>query len=121
MQNVVIIGASDNPGRYSYLANKLLIENGYNVFLVNPFKTMIDGNVCYRSVAEVPGPIDTITVYVNSNRLKEHIEDIIKLKPKRLIFNPGAEAPNIYDSLSDNGIDYLEACTLVLLRTGQFE
>jgi len=121
MQNVVIIGASDKPDRYSYLANKMLIANGHNVFLVNPFKTTIDGTMCYRSVAEVPRPIDTITVYINSSRLKEHVKDIIELNPKRLIFNPGTEAPAIYSNLSDNGIYYIEACTLVLLRTGQFE
>jgi predicted CoA-binding protein len=64
--------------------------------------------------------IDTITLYVNPDLLKNYIDEIIRIKPRRVIFNPGTEISEIEEIFEKQGIQTIEACTLVMLRTGQF-
>ena len=123
-QLVVIIGASDKPHRYANIAMHSLIEHGHDVYLVNPFKSEIEGVPCYRSVAEIADTltdeIDTVTLYVNPTRFQDHIDEVIKARPKRIIMNPGTEDAELEKRLSEAGINVLRACTLVMLNTGQF-
>ena len=123
-QLVVIIGASEKPHRYANMAMHSLIEHGHEVRLVNPFKSVIEGYPCYRSVAdiadEVADEIDTVTLYVNPARFHDHIDEVIKARPKRIIMNPGTEDTELEERLSSAGINVLRACTLVMLNTGQF-
>jgi predicted CoA-binding protein len=119
-QVVGIIGASDNPERYAYLAAESLERNGFEVVLVNPFKQSIHGKPCYKRLHDAPLKIDSVSVYVNSARFTEHLESVIESKPKRIVFNPGAEAPDSYQILRENNIEVIEDCTLVMLDTGQF-
>lgn len=119
-QTVAIIGASDKPDRYAHKAAEMLESHGHQVVLVNPFKESIEGERCLNDVAEFEGPVDTVTVYVNAGRFQEHLTSILLKKPRRVIFNPGAEAPESYPALEQNGVEVEEACTLVLLNTGQF-
>lgn len=119
-QTVAIIGASDKPDRYAYKAADLLKEHGHQVVLVNPFKESINGEPCLEDVNQAEGGIDTVTVYVNGDRFKTHLASVLLKQPRRVIFNPGAEAPDSYSLLEQKGIEVEEACTLVLLSTGQF-
>ena len=123
-QLVVIIGASDKPHRYANMAMHSLIEHGHDVYLVNPFKSDIENIPCYSSVADIAGAIadeiDTVTLYVNPNRFQDHIDEVIKARPKRIIMNPGTEDAALEKRLSEAGINVLRACTLVMLNTGQF-
>ena len=64
--------------------------------------------------------IDTITIYLNPLHQKEYYGYIISLHPKRIIFNPGAENDELSNLALQAGIKPVEACTLVLLNTGQF-
>jgi predicted CoA-binding protein len=117
---VAILGASRDPDRYSHRAFALLREHGYDVIPVHPALDTIDGVAVAHSLGEVEGPVDTLTLYVNPARLRDLLEDVIRLAPRRVIFNPGTESPIARDRLERAGILCLEACTLVLLRTGQF-
>ena len=119
-QVVGIIGASDKPDRYAYLAAESLEKHGHQVLLVNPFKESIHGKLCLKHIGESTVPVDTVTIYVNAERFKNHLDSIIESKPKRIIFNPGAESQESYETLEKNGIEVVEACTLVMLNTGQF-
>ena len=119
-QLVGIIGASDNANKYAYLAAESLESNGFEIVRVNPFKEQIQGKPCYPTLKEAPNQVDCVTVYVNSARFMDHLESIIESKPKRIIFNPGAEAPDSYPILEENDIEVIEACTLVMLDSGQF-
>ena len=119
-QTVAIIGASDKPDRYAFRAAELLESHGHQIVLVNPVKESVHGEPCLKDVSQFDEPIDTITVYVNAARFEEHLESVLNKQPGRVIFNPGAEAPNTYASLEQHGIRVEEACTLVLLNTGQF-
>lgn len=119
-EKVAILGASKNPERYSYLALKMLQEYGHTVFPVNPGLNEIEGVPVTASLSDLKG-IDTVTLYMNPKNLEPHVDKIIKLKPRRVIFNPGTESREIESALQKAGIETLEACTLVMLRTNQFE
>ena len=88
-KTVAIIGASHKPERYSNKAMHALKAHGYGVVLVNPFKSQIEGQKCYKSVDEYEGRIDTVTLYVNPARFHDHIIDVINASPRRVIVNPG--------------------------------
>lgn len=118
--NVVVIGASDKPERYSYQAVKLLQERGHQVYPVHQRIKTIDGNPVVSSIKDIPEPIDTVSMYVAADISNSISEDILNSNPKRIIFNPGAENPDLASKAQAKGIKTLEACTLVLLRTGQF-
>ncbi len=120
-QKVVIIGASNKPDRYSYKAFKMLKEYGHTPIPVHPVLATIDDCSVVASLESIAtSAVDTITLYVNPEILKNYIDDIIRIKPKRVIMNPGTESDDAEQRLLKNGISVLRACTLVLLRTGQF-
>ncbi len=119
--NVAVIGASDKPDRYSYQAVKLLQEKGHQVYPVHQRIKTIDGIPVFASIKDVPGPIDTVSMYVAAD-ISDHLTgDILGRGPKRIIFNPGAENPSLDAKARSNGIKTMEGCTLVMLRTGQFD
>lgn len=120
-ETVVIIGASNKSDRYSYKALKLLQEYGHKIILIHPVLNEIEGTKVYNSLSAINDiKIDTITLYVNPIILKKYVEDIMNIKPCRVIFNPGTESQQIEEEFEKNGIRTIRACTLVMLRTGQF-
>jgi predicted CoA-binding protein len=119
--NVAVLGASDDQDRYSYKALQMLLEHNHRVFPVHPKLEFIEGYKIYKDINSIPDQIHTLTIYVRPELSSLVREQILKLKPKRVIFNPGTENPALAHELKQNGISTLEACTLVLLRTGQFE
>lgn len=118
--NVAVLGASNNPDRYSHKAVVQLLANGHKVFPVNPAGGVIEGQPVCRSLADVGEPVDTITVYIGPANIKTLIPAILACRPKRVIANPGAESILLKAAVMAANIEYLEACTLVMLRTGQF-
>ena len=118
--NVAVIGASNKPERYSYKAVKLLQEKGHTVFPVHKRIKDIDGLTVYESLADIKDPVDTVTLYVSADISSQMADEIANAKPKRIIFNPGAENPALRETLEQHSIRCLNACTLVLLNTSQF-
>jgi len=119
--NVAVLGASPKAERYSNKAVKLLKEKGHEVFPVNPVHEVIEGLSTVKKVSDLKDKeIHTLTVYVGPRHIGPLISDIIELSPKRVILNPGTESDELKSALDEEGIDYLEACTLVMLKTKQF-
>jgi len=118
--NVAVLGASNNPERYAYKAVKMLAEHEYGVFPVHPSEKAVDGLTCYPKLSAIPEPLDTITVYLSEKNSTPLIDDVIASRPRRVILNPGAENDALKRRCIAAGIQVLEACTLVLVRTGQF-
>lgn len=119
-ERVAILGASDRPNRYAYMAFRMLKDYGHEPVPVSPKLRALEGVEAYGSVADIPGRVDTLTMYVGpaiSSGLKD---EIVGLKPRRVIFNPGSENPELERALEAAGVEVLDACTLVLLRTNQF-
>ena len=117
---VAVLGASPKPHRYANQAVRLLLEKGYRVVPVHPRWETIEGLPVAPSLAAIEGQVHTLTLYVGAARSAPLIEEILELNPGRVIFNPGSESPALAGRLTDAGIEHFEACTLVMLRTGQF-
>ncbi len=120
MKTVAVIGASQRPERYAYRALRLLQENGFTPIPVSATGQDILGLKGYASLTAIPDPIDTVTVYLSPEKQASVVHDILAVRPRRVIFNPGAENHEAAALLSQHGIAVIEACTLVLLTTGQF-
>jgi len=119
MKKTLVLGASDKPQRYSYLAVKKLRDHGHTVVAVGKKNAYIDD---VEIVTGIPGhtDIDTLTLYLNPTNQKPYYESILALQPKRIIFNPGSENPELEALAKGKGIETLEACTLVMLATNLY-
>lgn len=120
-QHVAVLGASDKPQRYSYMAAQLLREHGHMVHPVTHRRINVEEGRVYEKVSEIPSDIDTLTLYLNPQHQKIHLDDILSKKPRRIIVNPGTECDEHEKLFREAGIDVDRACTLVMLRTGQFD
>ena len=118
--NVAVIGASAKPERYSYQAVKLLREKGHAVYPVHPSLREIEGLPVFAALNRLPVVPDVVTLYVSAAHQEPVADDLLALAPRRVIFNPGTENPALAERLRAAGISTLEACTLVLLKTGAF-
>lgn len=118
-KKTLVLGASGNPARYSYLAVRRLRGNGHPVTAIGRKRAKIEDVEIETEKTAVAG-IDTVTLYLNPAHQWEYYDYILSLKPKRIIFNPGAENPELEALAAANGIEAVEACTLVLLNTGQY-
>lgn len=119
-QKVVVIGASNKPERYSFKAIKALLNKGHEVIPVNPALKEVQGIKVVNKIGDIKEKVDTVTLYVGADRLAQMADEIIGLNPARIIANPGAECEVMRKAAEKNNIEYVEACTLVLLSTGQF-
>ena len=118
-KKTLVLGASDNPSRYSFLAINRLRALKHPVLAVGRKKTkVLDVNV--ETEKKVEEGVDTVTLYLNENNQKEYYDYIFSLHPKRIIFNPGTENEELAAMAQAKGIQPIEACTLVMLSTGQY-
>ncbi len=117
----LIVGATDNPERYAYRAADLLQAKGVSFIPIGIKKGVVFGKeiVDLRQKPALAG-IHTVTLYLGPQNQNEWIDFLIGLGPKRMIFNPGTENPEFFSKAKSAGIEVLEACTLVMLTTGQF-
>lgn len=117
-KKTLVVGASPNPDRYGYKAVERLTQFGHPVYAFGTRK----GTVGREEISDVwpKDDFDTVTLYLNPDRQKEYYDQIIELNPKRIIFNPGTENPEFQRKLNEAGIDFEEACTLVLLGIGNY-
>jgi len=115
----LVLGASPNPNRYSHMATETLHRHQIPVVPVGIRKGAIDHQDIILGKPDVTG-IDTITLYVGPSRQPEYYDYLIGLNPRRIIFNPGTENPELIHLAEKAGIETEIACTLVLLNTGQY-
>ena len=118
-KKTLVLGASDNPSRYSYLAVNRLRSHGHPVVAIGKKNTMV-GDVPIEKEKKDWRGVDTVTLYLNPTHQQQYYDYILSLKPKRIIFNPGAENDELAELAIKNGITPIEACTLVLLSTNQY-
>jgi uncharacterized protein len=118
-KNTVVLGASPNPSRYSFLAVNRLLAHGHNVIPIGRRKGKIN-NADIITDKVLTENVDTVTLYLNAQNQKQYYDYILSLHPKRIIFNPGAENEELAMLATQNNIKPIEACTLVLLSTNQY-
>lgn len=119
MKKTLIIGASDNPARYSYKAAEKLLAHGHEIELLGLKAVEVFGKTVDTEKKSFEG-LDTVTLYVGPQNQPAYYDYIVSLKPQRVIFNPGTENAEFERILRENGIEFEEACTLVMLGTGQY-
>ena len=119
MGKTLVFGASPNPSRYSNIAVKRLVENEIETEAFGVRPGIVSGIQINNKLDDFQN-IDTITMYVNPKRQQEYYHQILDLKPRRVIFNPGTENQEFQNILEEEGIQVENACTLVLLATGQY-
>jgi uncharacterized protein len=120
-EHIAIIGLSDDPERYAHKALRMLKAKGYkNIVGVHPKAESVEGTPVMSKLQDIKEPIHTVTLYIGPPKSQLQQEAILALKPKRIIFNPGTENPSLMRAAEEQGIEALEACTLVLLSTQQF-
>jgi predicted CoA-binding protein len=118
-KKTIVLGASPNPSRYSFLAVNRLLAHGHTVIPIGKRSGKINNEEIITD-PERTDNVDTITLYLNAENQKKYYDYILSLHPKRIIFNPGAENDELAKLALKNNIQPLEACTLVLLSTNQY-
>jgi len=118
-KTTLVLGASTNPSRYSNLAINKLRRYDHPVVAIGKRNGMIGDTPVETNTRKIDD-LDTVTLYINPNNQKQYYQYIMDLKPRRLIFNPGTENEELADMARKEGIQPIEACTLVLLSTGQY-
>ncbi len=119
MKKTMVIGASENPERYSYKAILMLKEYGHEVVALSKKPGKVDGIVFITDLLPVDN-LDTVSLYLSPKNQTEYFDYILQQSPRRVIFNPGTENPTFAQLLHNNQIQVIDACTLVLLKTGQY-
>lgn len=120
MGKTLVIGASENPDRYGYKASVSLMQHGEEVIMFANKAGQINGIPFLTTFPDKIDHLDTVTLYINPQIQKDYYAKIIALHPERIIFNPGTENPEFEKICLEEGIAVQQACTLVLLSTGQF-
>ena len=118
-KTTLVLGASANPTRYSNIAINRLRRNNHPVVAIGKRNGMVGDTPVETAPRDIDN-LDTVTLYLNPNNQKPYYQYIMDLKPKRIIFNPGTENDELAEMAQKEGIQPIEACTLVLLSTGQY-
>lgn len=118
-KKTLVLGASENPARYSFLAVNKLTNHQHPVVAIGKRQGHV-GDVTIETEKKNFDDIDTVTLYLNPMHQQEYYDYILSLNPKRIIFNPGTENDELCELAQQKGIKVQEACTLVLLGTGQY-
>jgi predicted CoA-binding protein len=119
VKKTLVLGASEDPERYSNMAIRRLRGKGHPVVAIG-HRCARTGDVDIETEKKPFADVNTVTMYLNPIRQAEYYDYILSLHPKRIIFNPGAENPELSALASANGIQPLAACTLVMLSTGVY-
>ena len=119
MKTTLVLGASNNPARYSNMAINWLRKNHHPVVAVGKRPGNVADVFVSTETCKIEN-LDTVTLYLNPVNQKEYYQYILDSKPKRIIFNPGTENEELADLAKGKDIKVIDACTLVLLSTGQY-
>ena len=119
-KKTLVIGVSEHPWRYAFLAVNKLLQYGYETLALGKEKGKVNGITIETERKEFKD-VNTVTLYINPEIQKGYYDYILTtIKPKRIIFNPGTENPELEKLAAKKGIETIEACTLVMLSTGQY-
>ena len=119
MKKSLVIGASERSDRYAHMAIRTLLHAGHPVYAVGLRKGKVE-SVEIQTGQPLIEDLDTVTLYVGPKNQPPIYNYLVKLKPKRVIFNPGTENPELYEILRRNGIEVVPACTLVMVNIGTY-
>jgi predicted CoA-binding protein len=118
-KRTLILGASTDPSRYSFMAANRLVQHGHEIIPVGIKGGSVAGTEILPTIDGIE-KIHTVTMYLSPKNQEQYEDFLQNLHPERVIFNPGSENPELMQKLTDQSIEVLEACTLIMLGTGQY-
>lgn len=116
----LILGASPKPDRYAYRAAENLLSKGHEIVLLGNKKNASALEHPIHTEAKPWTDIDTVTLYLRASRQEQYYDYLLNLAPRRIIFNPGTENPELQRLARQAGIETVEGCTLVMLNIGNY-
>lgn len=119
LKKTLVLGASDNPERYSNRAIKMLLEKKFDVVALGNKEAVVSGITIHKGFPDFDN-IHTVTMYLNQNNQAAYYDYLFSLKPSRIIFNPGAENYELEELCNKRKIETVNACTLVMLSLGNY-
>lgn len=118
-KTTLILGATPNPQRYAYLAAERLARHGHPIVPVGIKHGSLQGEEILQGLPDVP-EIDTVTLYVGPRHQPTYYDWLLRVNPRRIIFNPGTENPELMRLAREHGIETVRGCTLVMLAGGSY-
>ncbi len=118
-EKVLVMGATTHPTRYAYLATQSLLKHGHEVTLYGRRKGEVEGIPILNDTQGI-SEMDTVTLYLNPMNQQPYYDFLMELNPRRIIYNPGTENPQLMELAANKGIENVVACTLVMLSVGNF-
>jgi len=120
-KKTVVVGASPNPSRYAYRAAHMLTEYGHPMIPLSINRGQLAGDsLLHLHQKPFISDVDTLTLYIGPRHHAQWMDYLLSLSPRRIIFNPGTENPDFMSQAEEQGIEVLQACTLVMLQTGTY-
>ncbi|AWG21411.1 CoA-binding protein [Flavobacterium faecale] len=118
-KKTLVLGASIKAERMANKAIINLVSKGHSVLAIGQNAGEVAG-IKIQTKAVPLKNVDTVTLYLNPSRQRDYYNYIVEASPKRVIFNPGSENPELMQLLELNNIKSEVACTLTLLATNQY-
>jgi hypothetical protein len=118
---VAVIGASSNRQKFGNRAVRAFQEQGYTVVPINPHETSVEGLTAYRSVLDVPGPIDMASFYVPPEVGERVIEEIAAKGIAEVWLNPGADSDQLVARARSLNIQPIVACSIVAIGRNPYQ
>jgi uncharacterized protein len=112
-KSIAIVGASANRAKYGNKAVRAFVQGGWTIYPVNARESEVEGLQCYASIAEVPGPLDRISMYVPPTIGMTMLDEIAKKTPTEFFLNPGSESPELIEAARTLGLNPIQACSVV--------
>jgi predicted CoA-binding protein len=118
-KSTLVIGASLKESRYSNMCVKTLVSGQFPVTAIGLREGTIDEIPVLAGFPELDN-IHTVSLYLGPDNQKTWYDYILKLNPERVVFNPGTENLEFQDILTEAGIEVIEGCTIVMVKSGTY-
>lgn len=112
-KKVAVLGASADRSKFSNKAVRAYVQEGWEVYPVNPKGGTIEGLKAYTSLSEIPGNVDRVTVYLPAPVAVKALAEIAQIRPDELYINPGAESDELVAEAARLGLDPILACSII--------
>jgi uncharacterized protein len=113
MPSIAIIGASRDRKKYGNKALRAFMQGGWTVYPVNSREESIEGVKAFKSLADIPGPVDRVSLYVPPQLGMQLLDEIVQKNPAEFFLNPGSENPELVEAAEQRGLHPIQACSIV--------
>ena len=110
---VAIVGASNDRSKFGNKALRAYLKRGFAVYPVSNREKTVEGLEAYPSVADIPGDIDRVSVYLRPKDTLEVLDDIAKKGTGELFLNPGSEDAAVVEKAKSLGLEPILACSII--------